>query len=47
MVAWGTQDAWALTVPPSPQGGRTPLHFALALGHDEVAKVLREAGAIG
>ena len=28
------------------QDGRTPLRYALVKGHEEVAKVLREAGAI-
>ena len=54
MAAWGTQDAWALTASPAPQSGETPLQLALKGlfgvvedGHEEVAKMLREAGAIG
>ena len=50
-AAWGTQDAWALTASPAPQNGETPLQVALkgfmGKGHEEVAKMLREAGAIG
>ena len=45
-AAWGTQDAWALTASPAPQYGETPLQLAVLLGKEEVAKVLREAGAI-
>ena len=45
-AAWGTQDAWALTAFPAPQDEDTPLHLALEGGHAEVAKVLREAGAV-
>ena len=47
MAAWGTQDAWALTASPAPQAGDTPLQIAVRKGHEEVAKMLREAGAIG
>jgi ankyrin repeat protein len=46
LVAWGTQDAWALTASPSPQDGNTPLQLAVRNGDAEAAKVLREAGAI-
>ena len=46
MAAWGTQDAWALTASRAPQGGDTPLQTALKNREEEVAKVLREAGAI-
>ena len=42
LVAWVTQDAWALTASPSPQRGETPLQRALAMGLDEVAKMMRE-----
>jgi len=45
-VAWGTQDAWALTASPPPQKGKTPLQLALSNGKAEAAKVLRGAGAI-
>ena len=43
----GTQDDWALTDSPVPQYGETPLQIAFDLGRTEVAKMLREAGAIG
>ena len=43
-AAWGTQDAWALTASPAPQEGLTPLQYQSR--NEEVAKVLREAGAI-
>ena len=46
LVASGTQDAWALTASPAPQYGQTPLQRALEGGHAEVAKMLREAGAV-
>ena len=46
MVASGTQDAWVLTASPAPQNGKTPLQLALEWGNKEVAKMLREAGAI-
>ena len=45
-AAWGTQDAWALTASPAPQNGKTPLQIALQEGKEEMAKMLREAGAI-
>ena len=57
-AAWGAQDAWALTASPAPQYGDTPLYYALMSSgwragseeliraREEVAKVLREAGAI-
>ena len=56
-AAWGTQDAWALTASRAPQDGLTPLHRvlnrnasrfesrALDRGHEDVARMLREAGA--
>jgi len=53
-AAWEAQDAWALTASPAPQFGETPLELALSRkdklvtkDHEEVAKLLREAGAIG
>jgi len=45
-AAWGGQDAWALTASPAPQRGDTPLQLAVNRRHDEVAKILREAGAL-
>ena len=42
----GAQNAWALTASPAPQIARTPLSLAEREGHDEVAKILREAGAL-
>jgi len=45
-AAWGAQDAWALTASPAPQNGETPLQIAVQRGKDEVAKILREAGAL-
>ena len=47
MVAWVTQDAWALTASPLPQDGNTPLQLVVRNGNAEAAKVLHEAGAIG
>ncbi|KAJ1494546.1 hypothetical protein T484DRAFT_1765276 [Baffinella frigidus] len=38
-------DAWALTASAAPQNGNTPLRLALQFGREEVAKLLREAGA--
>ena len=46
MVSRGTQDAWALTASPSPQKGTTPLQYALGTCNEEMAKMLREAGAM-
>ena len=45
-AAWGAQDAWALTASPAPQDGETPLQLAVKHGREEVARVLRDAGAI-
>ena len=45
-AAWGAQDAWVLTASPAPQYGKTPLQRALSRAKDEVAKILREAGAL-
>ena len=49
----GAQNAWALTASPAPQHGNTPLWVAVqegndmvARGKDEVARILREAGAL-
>ena len=42
----GAQDAWALTFSCAPQRGKTPLRLAVQNGKDEVAKILREAGAL-
>ena len=42
----GAQNAWALTASPAPQDGFTPLKIAVQEGEDEVAKILREAGAL-
>ena len=42
----GAQNAWALTASPAPQKGKTPLKLAVIRGKDEVAKILREAGAL-
>ena len=42
----GAQDAWALTASPAPQLGKTPLQTAVQYGKAEVAKILREAGAL-
>jgi len=46
LAAWGEQDAWALTTSPAPQRGKTPLQLAVQLRKDEVAKILRYAGAL-
>ena len=45
-MLWGGQDAWALTASLAPQNGHTPLRLAVQKGKDEVAKILREAGAL-
>ena len=45
-LLWGGQGAWALTASPAPQEGKTPLQLAVQEGKDEVAKILREAGAL-
>ena len=42
----GAQNAWALTASLAPQSGKTPLQRAVQNGKDEVAKILREAGAL-
>jgi len=42
----GAQNAWALTSSCAPQRGKTPLQLAVREGKDEVAKILREAGAL-
>ena len=42
----GAQNAWALTASPAPQSGKTPLQLAVQMDQDEVAKILREAGAL-
>ena len=42
----GAQHAWALTFSCAPQRGKTPLRLAVQNGQDEVAKILREAGAL-